>query len=106
VLHGGACLRDFMTEKARDGGIRGEEMQASPDVESVLVQHSTDLLRRIRHALTGGGEHGVSHLLVGEAGEHGDDNEDKRGDQERQLPAERQLRERRRHVGRLVQRGG
>jgi hypothetical protein len=56
--------------------------------------------------LTGGGEHGVSHLLVGEAGEHGDDNEDKRGDQERQLPAERQLRERRRHVGRLVQRGG
>ena len=81
-------------------------MQAAPDVERGFVQHPAHLLCRVGHALTGGGEHGVAHLLVGEAGEYGDDDEDERGDQEGQLPAKRELRERERHEGSVVQRGG
>jgi hypothetical protein len=55
------------------------------------VEHAANLLHRIGDPLSRGGEHCAFYLLVGEAGKHGDDDEDKRGDEEGQLAAKRLL---------------
>jgi len=61
--------------------------------EHGLVEHPADLLRGVGHALLSGGDHGALDLLVAEAGQHGDDDEDERRDQKGQLAPKRLLQE-------------
>ena len=83
----------ILAEKRDDDRIRSLELRRAAKTERGFVEHAADLLRGVRNALAGGGDHRALDLFVAEAGEHGDDDEDERRDEEGQLAAKRLLRE-------------
>jgi hypothetical protein len=83
----------LLSQEGDDARVSGKQVRAPPDVQHRLVKHAANLLHRIGDPLSGGGEHRTLDLLVAEAGEYGDDDEDERGDEEGQLAAKRLLRE-------------
>jgi hypothetical protein len=72
------CL---VPQERSDARIARKKVRAPPEVQHRLVEHATNLLRRIGNALSRGDEHRALDLLVAEAGEYGHDDEDKRGNE-------------------------